>query len=60
MRVGYLPGTGDGVAEALSALGVGIQTIEEGDLQNGNLAAFDTVVVGVRALETRPSLAGAS
>ena len=57
LRVGYLPGTGDGVAEALSALGVSVRTIEEDDLQNGSLAAFDTVVVGVRALETRPSLA---
>jgi LmbE family N-acetylglucosaminyl deacetylase len=57
LRVGYLPGTGDGVAEALNALGVSVQTIEEDDLQNGALAGFDTVVVGVRAFETRPSLA---
>ena len=54
MRVGYLPGTGDGVAEALSALGVGVRTIAEDDLRNGDLADFETVVVGVRALETRP------
>ena len=57
LRVGYLPGTGDGVAEALSALGVGVRTITEDDLRNGDLADFETVVVGVRALETRPSLA---
>ena len=57
LRVGYLPGTGDGVAEALNALGVSAQTIDEDDLQNGSLAGFDTIVVGVRALETRPSLA---
>ena len=57
LRVGYLPGTGDGVAEALNALGVSVQTIDEDDLQNGSLAGFDTIVVGVRALETRPSLA---
>lgn len=56
LRVGYLPGTGDGVAEALSALGVSVQTLDVDDLQNGDLAGFDTVVVGVRALETRPSL----
>ncbi len=56
LRVGYLPGTGDGVAEALDALGVDVQTIEEGDLRNGELAGFDTIVVGVRALETRPPL----
>ena len=56
LRVGYLPGTGDGVAEALGALGVSVQTIEEDHLLNGSLAEFDTVVVGVRALETRPSL----
>ena len=56
LRVGYLPGTGDGVAEALNALGVSVQTIDEDDLQNGSLAGFDTIVVGVRALETRPSL----
>ena len=57
LRVGYLPGTGDGVAEALIALGVSVQTIDEDDLQNGSLAGFDTIMVGVRALETRPSLA---
>ena len=57
LRVGYLPGTGDGVAEALNALGVSVTTLEEDDLQNGNLAGFDTIVVGVRALETRPALA---
>ena len=56
LRVGYLPGTGDGVAEALGTLGVSVRTIEAGDLQNGSLTAFDTIVVGVRALETRPSL----
>ena len=56
LRVGYLPGTGDGVVEALGALGVSVQTIEEDHLLNGSLAEFDTVVVGVRALETRPSL----
>ena len=56
LRVGYLPGTGDGVAEALSALGVSVHTIEEDHLPNGSLAEFDTVVVGVRALETRPAL----
>ena len=57
LRVGYLPGTGDGVAEALSALDVSVVTIDEADLQNGDLAGFDTIVVGVRALETRPALA---
>ena len=57
LRVGYLPGTGDGVAEALGALGVSVETIDVDGLQNGSLAGFDTIVVGVRALETRPSLA---
>ena len=57
LRVGYLPGTGDGVVEALNALGVSVTTLDEGDLQNGGLAGFDTIVVGVRALETRPSVA---
>ncbi len=57
LRVGYLPGTGDGVAEALNALGVSVTTVDEDNLQNGNLVGFDTIVVGVRALETRPSLA---
>ena len=57
LRVGYLPGTGDGVAEALGELGVSFRILEEDDLQNGRLAEFESVVVGVRALETRPSLA---
>jgi hypothetical protein len=57
LTIGYVPGTGDLVPQALAALGIEAETIDDTNLQFGNLEKFDTIVIGVRALETRALVA---
>ncbi len=57
LRVGYVPGTGDAVPQALTALGVDTETLDDTNLPFTDLDAYDTIVIGVRALETRPLVA---
>lgn len=54
--VGYLPGAGDLVAEGLVRMGCQVTTLGAGDLTAERLAGFDAIVLGVRALNTRPEL----
>jgi LmbE family N-acetylglucosaminyl deacetylase len=59
LKAGYLPGTGDSVAEFLPDLGVVPTMLTEADLTAAGLAKFDVVVLGVRAYAAHPALAGA-
>jgi LmbE family N-acetylglucosaminyl deacetylase len=54
VRVGYIMGSGDQVPEALRRMGVDVTLIDDETLATGDLATFDTIVVGVRASEARP------
>ena len=54
VRVGYVMGSGDEVPEALRRMGLPVTLLEEADLAAGDLSRFDTIVVGVRASQTRP------
>ena len=56
VRVGYVEGVGDEVAEAIAQLGVSLTDLDEADLAEGDLSAFDTIVLGVRAYLARPDL----
>jgi LmbE family N-acetylglucosaminyl deacetylase len=56
LRVGYIPGTGDDVPQALQDLGIHPQILSAGDLDSGNLSQFDAIVLGVRAYAVRPDL----
>src|SRR5437763_14865496 len=49
-------GSGDEVPEALKQMGLSVTMLSEDDLASGDLSRFDTVVVGIRAYETRPDL----
>ena len=60
LHVGYLPGTGDDVPTALENLGVGVRTLSAADLAQGNLSAYDAIVLGVRAYAVRPELKSAN
>ncbi|MBC7890022.1 MAG: PIG-L family deacetylase [Ferruginibacter sp.] len=51
-RVGYIPGAGDKVAEALEQMGYQVTILKQSDLNPGNLKQFDAVVTGVRAYNT--------
>ncbi len=54
-RVGYLPGSGDALPDALRAVGYAVEEIDEARVRDG-LAEFDAVVLGIRAYNTRPGL----
>ncbi|MEP7238845.1 MAG: PIG-L family deacetylase, partial [Ferruginibacter sp.] len=50
--VGYIPGAGDKVPEALVAMGYKVVTLKEADMKAANLKQFDAIVTGVRAYNT--------
>ncbi len=57
LSIGYIPGTGDAVPQALTALGAEADILDETQLPFTDLNQYDTLVIGVRALETRPLVA---
>ena len=50
--VGYIPGAGDKIPEALQAMGYKVTTLKESDISASNLKQFDAIVTGVRAYNT--------
>jgi hypothetical protein len=54
LNIGYIMGSGDAVPEAIREMGMNVTMLEDKDLSTGDLSKFDTIVVGVRASETRP------
>ena len=56
-RVGYLPGAGDTVAEAIKQMGYEVTLLGTEDLKTNRLKDFDAVVIGVRAFNVRNDLA---
>ncbi len=57
INVGYVMGSGDEVPDAIRQLGLSVTMLTEKDLAAVDLEKFDTIVVGIRATETRPDLA---
>lgn len=55
VRVGYVMGSGDKVPEALARLGIEVTLLDDDYLATGELVRFDTIVVGIRASQTRPA-----
>lgn len=56
LRVGFFPGTGDDVPQALANLNTSVRILSSNDLQSGNLSDYDSIVLGVRAYAVRPEL----
>jgi LmbE family N-acetylglucosaminyl deacetylase len=54
VRVGYVMGSGDQVPDAIRRMGLEVTMLDADHLASGDLARFDTIVVGIRASETRP------
>ncbi len=48
-RIGYLPGAGDLVPEAMQQIGYQVSTLTENEILTGNLSVYDAIIVGVRA-----------
>jgi hypothetical protein len=60
VRVGYVMGSGDGGVEAIRQMGASVELLDSETLASGDLNAFDVVVIGIRAYETRPDLAASN
>ena len=58
-HIGYLPGTGDAVPEALASVGLPVTPLTVADLTPEKLKQFDTVILGVRTYNAHPELHGA-
>lgn len=56
-RIGYIPGAGDLVTDALRQVGYDVHQLTEGEIINGDLSVYDAIVVGVRAYNVDPRLA---
>jgi hypothetical protein len=57
--VGYVMGSGDGIADALRRLGVPVTLLSAEDLAFADLSRFRTILTGIRAYETREDLRSA-
>ena len=51
-QVGYIPGAGDKVPEALMEMGYQVTMLSEKDIRAGALNKFDAIVTGIRAYNT--------
>lgn len=60
LKIGYLPGTGDEVPDALSDLGVSVRTLASTDVTQGNLSGYDAIILGARAYAVRSELRSAN
>ena len=55
-NIGYVQGAGDEVAASLAQLGIPVTFLAADDLSRGDLSAYDTIVVGIRAYSVREDL----
>src|SRR5207248_3115528 len=55
-KVGYIPGAGDSVADALKQMGYEVTLLSGDDLTTNRLKDFDAVVIGIRAFNVRTDL----
>ena len=60
LHIGYLPGTGDDVPQALENLGVSARILAASDVTQGDLSAYDAIILGTRAYAVRPELKAAN
>jgi len=56
VRVGYVPGSGDGVPQALRQLGLDYEVLDAAALVAGDFDRFDVIVTGTRAYEVNDDL----
>jgi hypothetical protein len=56
-NVGYVPGAGDSVAEALTEMGYAVSSLQGVDLTPDRLRSLDAVVIGIRAFNVHKDLA---
>ena len=54
--IGYVKGSGDEVAQNLGGVGFNVISFEAKDLAVMDLSMFETIIVGIRAYNTEPSM----
>src|SRR5690606_5685576 len=47
-RIGYLPGAGDLIPQALREIGLQVDILDENDVLSDNLSQYDAIVTGIR------------
>ena len=52
-KIGYIPGSGDRIPQAIAQMGLSVETIDERTLASGDLSKYDVIVVGIRAYQVR-------
>lgn len=57
-KVGYLPGSGDDVPDALRAMGYEVSMLTVEDIGSKDLHEYDAIVTGIRAYNVHTELAG--
>jgi hypothetical protein len=60
LRVGYISAESEPVPDALKMMGIHVEQLDAAALNFGDLSKYTAIVVGVRAYELRPELAGAN
>src|SRR5262249_47283692 len=53
LRIGYIMGAGDDIPTVLNQLGLDVHIISPEELATGDLSHFGTIVLGIRAYDTR-------
>ncbi len=53
LKIGYIMGAGDDIPTVLRELGLSVEMISPEQVANGNLQRFDTIILGIRAYDTR-------
>ena len=53
LKVGYIMGAGDDIPPVLRQLGLDVSLLTADDVERGNLQRFSTIVLGIRAYDTR-------
>ncbi len=60
LSAGYIMGTGDEGPTALRQMGASVELLTEAQVRGGAFSAYDVIVLGVRAYETRPDVRAAN
>lgn len=57
--IGYIPGSGDTVADDLAHVGLTVDVLDDEKLRAGDLSRYHAIIVGIRAYNTRDVLRSA-
>jgi len=56
LKVAYVNGTGDEVAQSLQDLGINVTFLSPQDIATGNLSHYDAIILGIRSYAARAEL----